>query len=253
MSQFCLFLCRTLSPPPPTNTQVGPSFFLVPAHHTKHSLIPGRSPRGCSVFSNIKALYLRSRVSVLVGLHLLSPHLLQPSSTSPVTTVSSPSLSILSSLIPFYFLSQRPPLSPPAVAPHVCLLSSHQYPSASPGSSKRSDPSVFCCLRTQSHLSHSPTPVGKHDPYLHHSLVILSLFCLLNISHPSGPLLPSHIAYLSFVASAFSPRLIVEMPQSSAKSVPLFQHSVSSPPTHPSVLLHVILDTQTLHQTPSAF
>lgn len=52
--------------------------------------------------------------------------------------------------------------------------------------------------------------MGKHDPYLHHSLVVLSLFCLLNISHLSAPLLPSLIVYFSFIGSAFSPHLMTD-------------------------------------------
>lgn len=57
MSQFCLFLCRTFFP---SDTQVNPSYVLVPSHHTKHSFVSGWTPRGFSVFSNIKALPLRS-------------------------------------------------------------------------------------------------------------------------------------------------------------------------------------------------
>lgn len=62
------------------------------------------------------------------------------------------------------FLSQLSLLNS-VPSPHINIPQLHPLP--------KSDPSVLLCLRTQSHLSHSSTPVGKHDPYLHHPLVII--------------------------------------------------------------------------------
>lgn len=117
------------------DTEINPSFSLPPSHDANHPLVSGWTPRGCSIFSNIKVLPLSNTVFILIGLQLLSAHLLQPSSTSCVTaSLLSVSSHALLSHPSFFFLSQRLRLSLPAVSPQLCPLSSHQYPSASPPS-----------------------------------------------------------------------------------------------------------------------
>lgn len=119
------------------DTGINPSSSLLPSHDANHPFVSGWTPRGCSLFSNIKVPPLSNTAFILIGLQLLSAHLLQPSSTSCVTaSLLSVSSHALLSHPSFFFLSQRLRLSLPAVSPQLCPLSSHQYLSASPPSNE---------------------------------------------------------------------------------------------------------------------
>lgn len=81
-----------------------------------------------------------------------------------------------------------------AVSPHLCPLSSHQYPSTSPSSRKQSDPSV-CCHPSASRLNAiSLTPPLLWVNMTHASIILLS-FC-----HYYAPWTSLHLSLLPFSA-----------------------------------------------------